>query len=106
MRHLVLGDLDAALRSYRLVKANLMRGTVHLVTRRQYVAWRRCLQPMIERTVRGFSKGIWYVVDHDALLAAGTELLRAHDGLTRAEIGAALAERFPHEQPRRLGFAV
>ena len=106
MRHLDLGDLDGALRSYRLVKANLMRGTVHLVTRRQYVAWRRCLQPMLERTVRGFSKGLWDVVDHDALLTAGTELLRAHDGLTRAEIGAALAERFPHEQPRQLGFAV
>jgi hypothetical protein len=33
-------DLDATLQRHDLVKANLMRGTVHLVTRRQYRSWR------------------------------------------------------------------
>lgn len=32
------GACLAALRRYELVRANLMRGTVHLVTRRQFLA--------------------------------------------------------------------
>jgi hypothetical protein len=106
MARLDLADLDAALGRYEFVKANLMRGTVHLVTRRQYLTWRRALQPMLERTVRGFTPGLWTSVDHDELLDAGTDLLRAHDGLSRAEIGHALADRFPHPEPRQLGFAI
>ena len=106
MSTLDLAELDRALRGYELVKANLMRGTVHLVTRRQYVTWRQALQPMLERTVRGFVAGLWDRVDHDDLLHAGTELLRAHDGLTRAEIGRALAPQFPVPDPRQLGFAI
>ncbi|MGH3659451.1 MAG: DNA glycosylase AlkZ-like family protein, partial [Micromonosporaceae bacterium] len=99
-------DLDRALRSYQLVKANLMRGTVHMVTRRQYVTWRLSLQPMLERTVNGFCPGLWRTVDHDRLLRRGAQLLRAHDGLTRAEISAELAQGFPLPEPRQLGFAV
>ncbi|MEQ7008787.1 crosslink repair DNA glycosylase YcaQ family protein [Actinopolymorpha sp. B17G11] len=99
-------DLDRALRSYLLVKANLMRGTVHMVTRRQYVTWRLSLQPMLERTVNGFCPGLWRTVDHDKLLRRGARLLREHDGLTRAEISAELGQEFPLSEPRQLGFAV
>ncbi|MFC7619649.1 winged helix DNA-binding domain-containing protein [Microlunatus sp. GCM10028923] len=101
-----LPAVDAALQDYRLVKANLLRGTVHLVTRRQYLTWRQALQPMLERVVRGFNPGLWKQVDHDRLLDAGTRLLRSRPGLTRAEIGAALTEDFPGPEPRRLGFAI
>jgi Winged helix DNA-binding domain len=93
-------DLDQRLRSYDLVKANLMRGTVHMVTRRQYVTWRRALQPVLERVVRRSQ------VNRDALLREGRALLADHDGLTRADIGRMLADRFPEEEPRWLGFAV
>ena len=106
MADLSLTELDRDLLDYRLVKANLMRGTVHLVTRRQYTTWRTALQPMLERTVRGFCPRLWERVDHDNLLSGGTDLLRAHDGLTRTEIGAELAEGFPYPVPTELGFAV
>ncbi len=99
-------ELDAGLRDYRLVKANLFRGTVHLVTRRQYLTWRLALQPMLERVTRGFCPGLWQQVDHDRLLAAGTNLLRERPGLTRAEIGDALAPAFPGPESRWLGFAI
>jgi hypothetical protein len=99
-------DLDEALRGYRLVKANLMRGTVHMVTCRQYVTWRLSLQPMLERAVSGFCPGLWRTVDHDRLLQRATQLLRDHDGLTRGEMGAVLVDDFPQAEPRQLGFAV
>jgi hypothetical protein len=103
---LSLAELDQGLRDYRLIKANLFRGTVHLVTRRQYLTWRLALQPMLERVVRGFCPGLWQQVDHDQLLAAGTELLRERPGLTRTEIGDALTPSFPVRHPRWLGFAI
>ena len=106
MADLRLDELDQELLDYRLVKANLMRGTVHLVTRRQYTTWRTALQPMLERTVRGFCPHLWDHVDHDALLSAGADLLRAHAGLTRTEIGAELVKAFPYPVPTELGFAV
>jgi hypothetical protein len=106
MAELDLDELDRQLRKYQLVKANLMRGTVHLVTRRQYTAWRNALQPMLERTVRGFCPRLWERVDHDALLVAASDLLRSHDGLTRTEIGTELAMTFPYPVPSELGFAV
>lgn len=99
-------DLDAALRSYELVKANLLRGTVHLVTRRQYVTWRLSLQPVLERTFNGFTPRFWPYVDRERLLARGRELLLANNGLTRADIGAGVAPDFPAVEPRHLGFAI
>ena len=100
------GEYVAALRRYDLVRANLMRGTVHLVTRRQYLAWRACLQPVAERMVKQYCPDLWEAADHDTVLAAGRELLLASPGLTRAQIGAGLAPRFPGARPRDLGFAV
>jgi hypothetical protein len=95
-----------ALRRYDLVRANLMRGTVHLVTRRQYLSWRACLQPVAERMVVQFCRGLWNVVDHDDLLDAGRELLMSQPGLTRSEIGSRLVLRFPRADPKQLGFAI
>jgi len=99
------GGYVAALRRYDLVRANLMRGTVHLVTRRQYLAWRACLQPAAERMVQQYCPDLWEAADHDSVLAAGRELLLASPGLTRAQVGAGLAPRFPGARPRDLGFA-
>jgi hypothetical protein len=94
------------LRRYELVRANLMRGTIHVVTRRQYLAWRKCLQPLAERVVGQFCPGIWRSTDHDALIEAGRELLLFSPGLTRSEIGSRLSKRFPLSDPKQLGFAV
>jgi hypothetical protein len=101
-------DLDGLLRRYELVKANLMRGTIHMVTARQYRSWRVALQPALERTVKQFFPGIWKRVDHSDVLAAGTALLAEdHDnGLTRAEIGRRLALQFPTAGADELGFAI
>jgi hypothetical protein len=95
-----------ALGSYELVRANLMRGTVHLVTRRQYLAWRSCMQPVAQKMVRQFCPTLQQAADLEAVLEGGSELLRAEPGLTRSQIGTRLAPRFPEARPSDLGFAV
>lgn len=99
-------DYLHSLGRYDLIRANLMRGTVHLVTRRQYLAWRACLEPVAERVVRQYCPALWHAADREAVLAEGRELLRAEPGRTRSEIGARLAPRFPDANPRDLAFAV
>lgn len=99
-------DYLRALGTYELVRANLMRGTVHLVTQRQYLAWRGCLQPVAERMVRQYCPALAHQADRDAVLSAGRELLRTEPGRTRTEIATRLAPLFPDASPRDLAFAV
>lgn len=102
-------QLDRLLRDHKVVKANLLRGTVHMVTARQYLAWRVALQPALERTLKQFCPRLWQQVDHDELLDAGVRLLRkeaGRDGLTRGELGERLQDRFPKASAADLGFAV
>src|SRR5690348_1514798 len=43
------GALGDALRARTAVRATLHRGTIHLVSARDYVAWRGLFQPMLTR---------------------------------------------------------
>lgn len=100
-------ELDRAVHDYRLVKANLMRGTVHLVTRGQYVRWRQAMQSVLVRSVRSFCPDLLKSVDQSELIEAGRSLLRDHpDGLTRGEIGDLLRPSFPGADPADLAFGV
>jgi len=99
-------SLDERLRDYRLVKANLMRGTVHLVTADQFRTWRAALQPALRRAVRQFCPSLHLAVDINAVVSKGIELLAAaEDGLTRAELARQLAPCFDAD-PQECAFAV
>jgi hypothetical protein len=99
-------SLDECLRDYRLVKANLMRGTVHLVTADQFRRWRSALQPALRRTVRQFCPRLHLDADVDAVVGRGMDLLaRTETGLTRAELTRQLAPSFDAD-PRHCAFAV
>jgi hypothetical protein len=99
-------SLDERLRDYRLVKANLMRGTVHLVTAHQFRAWRWALQPALRRTVRQFCPRLHLDADIDAVVGAGMELMaRTDTGLTRADLTRQLAPSFDAD-PQHCAFAV
>lgn len=107
LRELDLREVNQLLQSYQLVRANLMRATVHMVTREQYLTWRLALQPLLEQAVRQYCRGLWDLADESEVLEAGRQLLHAHDGLSRAEIGRALHPQFPRvTEPRQLGFAI
>ncbi|MEV0615455.1 winged helix DNA-binding domain-containing protein [Nonomuraea sp. NPDC050404] len=98
---------DAAdlLLSRELVRIALQRSTIHLVTARDCLAMRPALQAVTERMTRTtFGKRL-AGVDLDELAAAGRALLEARP-MTFADLGRALAERWPGNDPHALGQGV
>jgi hypothetical protein len=98
------GDLSKALNDRSVVRAMLMRATLHLMSARDYVAFRPVLQPVLAGAMRiggDFAKGL----DLDEVLPAARELLderpRGFDELRKL-----LQEQFPDVNHRALGYAV
>ena len=98
--------LDELCRTFQVVKANVMRGTVHLLTARQYWAWRAALGGALKRNVAGFCRGIWDRVDYSELITWGTDFVSDGRHLTRGEMGDAASQKFPDVIPAHLGFAM
>jgi hypothetical protein len=97
-------DLLAALAGREVVRATLMRSTLHLMSAADYGAVRMALQPpksVALRVLGARSKGL----DVDAVVPAARELLRDNP-LTFDELRAALVEQFPDVNDRALGYAV
>jgi Winged helix DNA-binding domain len=100
-----LDDLTRRLEDRTVVRSTLLRGTQHLVTAADYLAWRPLLQPMLERRQRaGFGRAT-EGVEPAALVAAARELL-AQGPLTRPELGRRLAARWPGRDPGALASSV
>ncbi|MGW0810583.1 winged helix DNA-binding domain-containing protein [Nonomuraea sp. NPDC002799] len=98
---------DAAdlLTSRALVRIALQRSTIHLVTAADCLAMRPLLQIVTERGTKGaFGKRL-QGVDLAELAAAGRSLLEERP-MTFADLGRALAERWPAHDPHALGQGV
>ncbi|WP_188191731.1 winged helix DNA-binding domain-containing protein [Nonomuraea sp. SYSU D8015] len=93
------------LESRALVRIALQRGTIHLVSARDCLAMRQLLQAVIERMTRTTFGRRLAGVDLDELEAAGRALLESRP-MTFAELGRALAERWPSNDPHALGQGV
>ena len=92
------------LRERRVVRATLMRSTLHLMSAADYVALRMALQPSMSvalRVLGARSEGL----DLDAVLPAARKLLRDNP-LPFDDIRARLQEQFPDVNDRALGYAV
>jgi hypothetical protein len=97
-------ELLRALRRREVVRATLMRSTLHLMSAADYSALRLALQPSTSVALRALgarSQGL----DLDAVLPAARELLRG-GALPFDEIRARLQESFPAVDDRALGYAV
>ena len=97
-------DLRTALRERAVVRATLMRSTLHLMSAADYVALRMALQPPASvalRVLGARAEGL----DLEKVLPAARKLLE-QGPLTFDEIRRGLHERFPGVNDRALGYAV
>jgi winged helix DNA-binding protein len=97
--------LTTALRERRIVRATLMRGTVHLLTANDYCLFRPPLTPMLERGFRGYFPESWRSIDIDVLAARARELL-AEQPMSRPELDRALVPLAPEVRDGSRAFAV
>jgi DNA glycosylase AlkZ-like len=89
------------------VRMTLLRGTLHLVTANDALVLRTLMQPVVERVLYGSSplRTAAGTVDVDELLAMVEDQF-AEEPRTRAQLVAAIAERWPERDASSLGYAM
>ena len=98
------GDLRKELLAGDIVRATLMRATLHLWSAADYRALRTALQPALDSAMGGILKARGEGVVVDDTLAAARKLLARGRKLTFDEIRDALSEQFPDVDHRALGY--
>jgi hypothetical protein len=98
-------ELRSLIESRRVIRATLMRCTLHLMSARDYAAFRPALQPALSLGMRAILRDRVNSFDMDALLAEARRLF-AERPRTFLELRAALMERFPEADERAMGYAV
>ncbi|MEV0332338.1 winged helix DNA-binding domain-containing protein [Nocardia sp. NPDC050717] len=96
-------ELDALLTGRQVVRAHLMRRTVHLVATADALAWRARHDGMLRQRVLTTYKRELDGVDVDELTAAARALLADGEPRSMGETARALADRWPAASPRALG---
>jgi hypothetical protein len=99
------GDLVRAIERRGVVRATLMRATIHMVSRADYLAWRMPLHPMLTRGVRAQFGRELADVDVPLLLEAARTQFETEPA-TFASLRAHLKGRFPHVNERVMGYVV
>jgi hypothetical protein len=95
--------LSTLISEQAVVRGHLMRATVHLVTGADYLDFRPLFVPLSRRGVlTNFSKGL-AGADEQEVIARAREVLAAAP-LTRAELGRALAGKWPDADPGSLAY--
>jgi hypothetical protein len=98
-------QLHALLRDNRVVRATSLRGTLHVMSARDYVELRMAMQPMLSAgmasVLRDRAKGL----DPPKVIAAASAFLRKQPATFDA-IRDALVAEFPDVNDRALGYAV
>ncbi|MGH9247153.1 MAG: winged helix DNA-binding domain-containing protein [Acidimicrobiales bacterium] len=89
----------------QVVRIALMRSTIHLVTARDCLAWRRLVEPVIARSMKGNFGRHLVGLDMDKLVAAGRALVEEQP-LTFSELGRRLAERWPDRDAAAMAQAI
>jgi len=99
-------DLATLIAGRRAVRGTLLRGTIHLVTARDYLAMWPVMRPFLERTFWGQPWGRNLAgMDIEEVLQAGRDLVEK-DPMTSAQLGPSLHERWTDRDPGALAAAV
>ncbi|MGH2512993.1 MAG: DNA glycosylase AlkZ-like family protein, partial [Candidatus Limnocylindrales bacterium] len=99
-------ELAGLVETRQVVRASLMRVTIHLVSRTDFLAWWPILQPVLERGFRNsaFRRNLAGLdLEHVVAVARAT---REQEPRTRADLGARLADRWPGRDPLSLAIAI
>jgi hypothetical protein len=95
-------ELDRAVEKREVIRATLYRGTLHLVTKADYLRFRTTLSPVLEaglRMLKDRAKGL----EPQKVIKAAEKIL-AKEPLTFTEVRDALQKQFPAVNERALGF--
>lgn len=96
--------LLSPLRSRALVRATTMRGTIHIMSAKDFIAFRGALQPSLSAGWKAVAKKA-PMPPIDTLVAAGRKLIGG-DAHTFNDIRAELVKTFPKGHDRLMGYAV
>ncbi|MEU6130065.1 winged helix DNA-binding domain-containing protein [Saccharopolyspora sp. NPDC047091] len=96
-------ELSDLLVRRRLVRAHLMRRTVHLLTAEDALAWRSRHDAMLRQRGLSAYRRDFAGIDLDELAAAGRAVLADGEPRTMAELAAELTDRWPGPSRRALG---
>jgi hypothetical protein len=89
----------------KVVRATMMRTTLHLVSAADYVAWRPVLQPMLSAAMLAVLKDRAAGLDVEAVVAGARKLLQDRP-LTFDVLRPLLKQAWPKADERALGYAV
>jgi hypothetical protein len=98
------GDVADALLDRALVRLPLLRGTLHLTTAADALAWYPLVRPVLERGFEANFRRRLPGVDVPRLVEDCAALL-AEQPMSRAELGAALTERWPGVDRTAMAYA-
>lgn len=97
------GELSGLIDARSVVRAHLLRNTVHLLTAPDYLDFRPLFVQLAGRAVRtNFARGLAGADPEQVVARAGTTL--SLSPLTRAELGRQLAQTWPAADPRALAY--
>ena len=105
LRDFAPGELATLTQERRVVRLQLMRNTVHLVSARDALDWAALFAPLPAAEFNANFRAGTAGADLAAVLDEARRLL-AERPRTRAELGRLLAERWPQAERRALGYAV
>ncbi len=98
-------DLARLARARKVVRATMMRGTLHLVTTKDYLDLRPALQPLLSEAFAGVLKERANGIDLDGVTAAARACLDEKPR-TFEDLRAVLGKAWPEVDARALGYAV
>jgi hypothetical protein len=98
-------DLARLLEKRDAVRATMMRGTIHVVSARDYVELRPAITPVLERGMSSILRGRGAEIDVDAI-ARDARAFLAKGPATFGAVREHLAALHPREDERAMGFAV
>lgn len=96
-------DLSALVHGREVVRATMMRGTLHYMTAEDYLRFRPALSGLLTGAIASILRGRSDGLDVDAIARAASELF-AERPRTFTELRGLLMERFPDGDERAMGF--